>query len=172
LAKIINEFIVEKKITSVIEFGVGDGSQLSLLRVPKYTGFDVSETIVEKNKVFFSLDKSKEFYHTSEFNNQKAELVLSLDVLYHLLNDDIYENYMRNLFKASEKYVIIYSSNKDEYHCQHVVHRKFTDWVESNQPTWTLHSHTKNQFPFNPADPSNTSFADFYIYGRIMNEKY
>lgn len=36
---------------------------------------------------------------------------MSLDVIYHLIEDEIYNKYMNNLFMAAEKYVFIYSSN-------------------------------------------------------------
>ena len=42
-ANVLNEFVAREKIASVVEFGCGDGNQLSLSRYPRYTGFDVSE---------------------------------------------------------------------------------------------------------------------------------
>ena len=39
------------------------------------------------------------------------ELSLSLDVIYHILDDNEYKKYMEDLFKFSNKYVIIYSNN-------------------------------------------------------------
>ena len=37
-AKILNEFIGTKNVQSVIEFGCGDGHQLSLARYPRISG--------------------------------------------------------------------------------------------------------------------------------------
>src|ERR1700744_3995435 len=47
-ADVLNTFVAEHKVQSVIEFGCGDGNQLKLAAYPKYLGLDVSETIVAK----------------------------------------------------------------------------------------------------------------------------
>lgn len=41
----------------------------------------------------------------------KGDLALSLDVIYHLIEDEIFEKYMKDVFRASTKYVIIYSTD-------------------------------------------------------------
>ncbi|MEM6772492.1 MAG: hypothetical protein AAF597_18085, partial [Bacteroidota bacterium] len=45
-AEVINAFIEEHGIESVIEFGCGDGHQLGLLKMTNYLGVDVSTTAV------------------------------------------------------------------------------------------------------------------------------
>lgn len=89
-------------------------------KYPQYTGLDVSPCVIEKVKKQFANDKSKVFYEVGEFleNPSSAELGLSLDVIYHLVNDEIFESYMYNLFTYAQKFVIIYSSNKDQPHTQ------------------------------------------------------
>lgn len=42
-AEIINSFVKDNKINSVIDFGCGDGNQLSLFEIPYYIGLDVSK---------------------------------------------------------------------------------------------------------------------------------
>ena len=91
---------------------------------------------------------------------------MSLDVIYHLVEDRVFEKYMRDLFSASNKYVIIYASNKDEQEegqAEHVRHRKFTTWVEKNQRGWKLEKHIKNKYPYNE-ETKEGSFADFYLF--------
>jgi len=166
-AEILNDFVKKHSINSVIEFGCGDGNQLSLAQYPKYLGFDVSQTAINicKNKYFD--DKTKEFRLLDAFSGEKAELTLSLDVIYHLIEDRVFENYMETLFGASTKFVIIYASNKTSSQLTyHVKHRKFTDWVEFNKKDWNLLKFIPNKYPAqddNGNDPS-TSFADFYIF--------
>ena len=46
-ALIINEFVSENQISSVIEFGCGDGNQLALANYPEYVGLDVSPTTIK-----------------------------------------------------------------------------------------------------------------------------
>jgi hypothetical protein len=47
-ADVLNHFVFTHDIQTVIEFGCGGGNQLSLATYPKYLGFDVSSTVLEK----------------------------------------------------------------------------------------------------------------------------
>jgi SAM-dependent methyltransferase len=165
-ADVLNEFVEKNNVQSVIEFGCGDGNQLSLAKYPSYIGVDVSPTIIERCKKRFSGDAGKSFIRSIDYTGEKAELSLSLDVIYHLVEDHVFEEYMRDLFSAAEKFVIIYSSNYDEdlYNATHVKHRRFTDWVGTRVPNFRLIQKISNAYPYNRMDPDNTSLADFFVY--------
>lgn len=167
-AQILNQFVQDEGVQSVLEFGVGDGNQLSLAHYPHYIGLDVSQSALEHTGAKFSTDETKEFYLVDEFlqthKDFRAQLCLSLDVIYHLIQDEVFETYMQNLFAHSACFVGIYSSNKDELHATHVKHRRFQSWIEQNAPQWQLYKFVPNAYPFNPKNPDNTSFADFYFY--------
>ena len=47
-AEVINDFVISKGISSIIEFGCGDGNQLLLARYPRYTGLDVSKVALAR----------------------------------------------------------------------------------------------------------------------------
>ena len=49
-ADVLNAFICSEGIKSVIEFGCGDGHQLSLARYPRYLGIDVSRFAIARCK--------------------------------------------------------------------------------------------------------------------------
>ncbi len=168
-ADVLNDFCSTNDIKTVIEFGSGDGNNLSLYTIKNYTGFDVSYTALDILKEKFKDDSSKQFFHTSEFNTQKAELSLSFDVIFHLIEDDVFNNYMENLFNSSTKYIMIYASNKDEEHVVHVKHRKFTKWISKYKKDWKLKQYIKNKYPYDEKNPDHTSFADFYIFEKTMN---
>ena len=167
-ANFLNEFVRDKDIKSIAEFGCGDGNQLSLAAYPSYIGVDVSETAIQLCKQTFIQDTQKQFYlYGSEAYKQSdinADLSLSLDVIYHLIEDSVFEAHMHDLFKTAKRYVIIYASNFDKKQSFHERDRKFTDWVDSNQAAWELTDTVKNPYPFAPENPDNTSKADFYIY--------
>jgi cyclopropane fatty-acyl-phospholipid synthase-like methyltransferase len=168
-AEIINEFVRSRHVGSVIEFGCGDGAQLELAEYPHYVGIDVSPKAVELCCRKFSDDISKSFHVMSDgqYNDKSFDLALSLDVIYHLIEDQVYEEYMSTLFSAAGKFVIIYSSNEEKaWPAPHVRHRKFSIWIETNRPDWHLISHIRNRYPFDPQDQANTSFANFYCYER------
>jgi hypothetical protein len=167
-AAVLNNFIVTNNISSIVEFGCGDGNQLKLSNYNNYLGFDVSSRSLEICRKLFLDDTSKEFRLMDSYTTEIRQLSLSLDVIYHLVEDAVFQSYMKTLFSAAERFVIIYSSNTDDQSFTtaiHVRHRKFSDWVEVNCPDWNLIDFLPNKYPYN-GDSNLTSFADFYFYGR------
>jgi SAM-dependent methyltransferase len=165
-ANVLNRFVSENAIRTVIEFGCGDGNQLLLAKYPKYLGVDVSPTAVELCRNLFASDDNKDFRVLSDYAHESAELALSLDVIYHLVEDEVFAEYMHTLFSSAERYVIIYASNfddPDQKSGPHVRHRRFTRWVESHLPDWKLCQHIPNKYPYR-GDYRKGSFADFYVY--------
>jgi hypothetical protein len=89
------------------------------------------------------------------------DMAMSLDVIFHLVEEKVFETYMNQMFAAATRYVIIYSTD-----CSiggtapHVRHRRFSSWVDANQATWRLvqkRVQPKTEF----------SRADFYVYQHI-----
>lgn len=171
-AEIINPFVQSKQIHSVIEFGCGDGNQLKYFEFEEYLGVDISSTIIKQCKALYQNDATKSFKTVADYANEKADLAMSLDVIYHLVEFNIYEQYMRQLFDASNKYVIVYSSNEDDHvnnnKYPHVHHRKFTNWVSENAPQFKLIEHIPNKFPY-AGNNEDSSYADFYIFEKTIN---
>ena len=168
-AEVINEWVQQHGLATVIEFGCGDGNQLALARYERYLGFDVAKSAIDKCRSAFQGDPTKTFRLMAEYSGEQADLSLSLDVIYHLVEDAVFDRYMHRLFGAARKFVVIYSSNDESpgrttRPAPHVRHRRFSDWVERNAPAWKLRSHVPNRFPYDPSDPAHTSYADFYIY--------
>ena len=165
-ADVLNGFVATRHVQTVIDFGCGDGNQLSLAKYPAYLGFDVSCTAISQCQEQFKSDTHKSFRLMSEYNGETADLALSLDVIYHLVEDDVFEHYMRTLFEASNRYVIIYASDSDDnrgYEGTHVRHRKFTRWIQENLPNWNLVEHLPNRHPYR-GDYRKGSFGEFFIY--------
>lgn len=167
-AEVLNKFVADHGVGSVIEFGSGDGAQLDLAQYPNYVGVDVSHTAVDATRRKFMGNPTVRFLHTSEVSKAgRAELALSLDVIYHLVEDSVFETYMAQLFDASNRFVIVYSSNEEKpWPAPHVRHREFTEWVERNRSEFKLVGKIPNAYPYSEQDPENTSFADFFIFER------
>jgi hypothetical protein len=170
-AEVINDFVKRHDVCSVIEYGCGDGSQLELAHYPSYVGVDVSPTVLAATADRFAADETKAFIHSNDVGPElRAELALSLDVIYHLIEDTVFDGYMRQLFEAATRFVIIYSSNEVRAaDSVHVRHRKFTDWIAANRPDFRQTSVLKNRYPEDVRDPDNTSFADFYFFEREVD---
>ena len=165
-ADVLNAFVHDHGIESIIEFGCGDGNQLLLANYPDYLGIDVSSVAIDTCSQRFSCDKKKRFMKLTEYCNEQADLSLSLDVIYHLVEDDVYDHYMTTLFNAAKSYVAIYSSNGTPHSdaiVSHVRHRCFTDWVKNRQPQWRLFKKVPNRYPFQ-GDYRRGSFSDFYFF--------
>lgn len=165
-AEVLNGFVAAHGVRTVIEFGCGDGNQLSLASYPSYLGFDVSSAAIARCRAMFGADATRSFRLMNEYDGERAELVLSLDVIYHLVEDDVFDDYMRTMFGASDRHAIIYSSNSDDNRGNagtHVRHRQFTRWIEEEIPAWRLVSHIPNRYPHR-GDYRTGSRADFYVY--------
>ncbi len=166
-AQVVNEFVDEHEIGSVIEFGCGDGKQLAMMAYPSYRGFDISGVAVEICKSRFISDDSKEFWLIDHWDEGvRAELTVSLDVLQHIV--DVYEwnVYMNRLFDSSKKYVIIYSSSRpDKKQAANYIYRRgFTAWVTVQKREFKLISKVDQ---INP----ELSRSDFFIYERGTTKK-
>lgn len=167
-ADFLNRFVAANGIQRVVEFGSGDGAQLALAKYPSYVGVDISPTAVEHCRSIFKNRSGYRFEQLADYEPVlKADLSLSLDVIYHLVENEIFEDHMRRLFDATLKYVIIYASNFDEHSVPHVRHRCFTNWVDANRRDFRLICHQLNTYSFDHARQDDTSFADFYVYERL-----
>lgn len=168
-AEIVNAFLEEKQIQTVAEIGCGDGNQLSLIHYPHYVGIDVSRVIVEKDRLKFQDYSNYCFYHSlterERYIHQRFDMTISMDVIFHLLEEDVFRAYMDDLFTMADKYVVIYSSNHEEYtKWPEYRHRNFTGYVAAHHADWELIRYIPNKYPYKIGEEETTSAADFYIF--------
>lgn len=168
-AEILNDFVRSTNIRTVIEFGCGDGAQLELAAYPEYVGVDVATGSIDRCRLRFANDPTKHFYVADALPKSVGmfDLALSLDVIFHLVEDRVFDSYMRSLFSRSQGHVVIYASNYDALpQAPHVRHRKFTAWVAKNARDWQPAGFVPNRFPADPERPDDTSCADFHFFAR------
>lgn len=171
-AGFLNAFVAEHGIRSIIEFGCGDGVQLAHASYPcPYLGLDVSEAALWLCRKIHAGDPLKRFALVSEWakTGERADLTLSLDVVYHLVEDHVFEAHMAALFDTAERFVVVYSPDTEEQpegcgeHCRV---RKFTAWVEANRGLgWGLIRREPNAYPWSP-EHYDGSRSEFFVYGR------
>lgn len=164
-AEYVNDFIHENAVTSVIDWGCGDGQVLELLKVGPshspyvaYTGIDVSPTILERNRQRF-----REFVFATPDEACKggfsADLAISMDVLFHLPDQGDYLTYLDHLFDSATRYVLIYSTNHAGGRtARHVLRREFTPDIADRFPDWRLRL---------VETPLRDGLASFFWYERI-----
>lgn len=166
-ARYVNDFIRDNAITSVIDWGCGDGQVLELLQVGPmhtpyvaYTGIDVSTTILERNRQRF-----REFVFATPDEAQTpdrewtADLALSMDVLFHLPDDADFFAYLNQLFNSATRFVLIYSTNHAGGRtARHVLRREFTPDIAKYFPEWNLKT---------VETPLHAGLASFFVYEKI-----
>lgn len=162
-AKFLNDFVRNNEITSVIEFGCGDGAQLSLSDYPTYVGLDVARSAIEKCSRAHGHDRTKSFflYEPPYFINNGAlcaEIALSLDVILHLVEDDILKVYLHDLSRAASRFIVIFTEDqKVSPPAAHVRYRNVADWLPALEG-WKL----AYSAPGPQGDPDTN--ADFFVF--------
>ena len=137
-SKILNNIIKDNNISTVIEFWCWDWNNLKYYNIKKYIGFDVSKTAIIKCKENYKNDENKSFiyYIPNLFKSGwlQSQLVISFEVIFHLIEDEIYYKYMADLFNSSSSYVLIFSTNKKNINMTsaHYKDRVFTKDIPNN----------------------------------------
>ena len=171
-AAVLNDFIAEHAVQSVIEFGCGDGNQLSLLRAPSYVGLDVAASALRRCIDRFNSDATKSFFlfDGSAFHDAagifEAELALSLDVIYHLVSDQEFESYMGHVCAASRKHLVLYTTDNDGADRGHQRHRHVSKWMQQRRD-FVLRRSIPNPYS-GSEDNQGKSDAMFLIYERVI----
>ena len=167
-SKFMMEIVTSHEIKSVIDLGCGDGNQLEHFDFCNvdYFGYDVSQFIIdkvrEKYHESYNYKFSSDFSEIVEFNSRMStpSMVISFDVLYHLVQDATYYDYLRKIEILNPDFILIYSTNFDQGSDKyHVRHRKFTRDFSSCFPEYSLLS-----LIHSPVHPDTS--ADFYLFGK------
>jgi hypothetical protein len=145
-----------------------DGNFLSLLNIPACIGINVSPTTLAHCSDRFASCSNYTFLLPEQLDvAEQAELALSIDVIFHLVEEDVFVRHIDQLFDHSTRFVLIYTSNfESAWPARHVRHRRFSTKVAALLPEWHLLAHVPNRFPYNASRPDDTSFSDFFLYGR------
>jgi len=173
-AEVLNQILADGDIQTVIELGCGDGHQLSLVDYPRYLGLDTSPTAIELCRQKFAGDQTRRFlaYRSGDPIPEQAEMAISLDVVYHLLEDTVYEQYMMDLFSAATRMVVVYSGDsEEESEWPEVRHRRFSPWVAKHAPEWKLTRRIPNRYPYVYGDVDST-WADFFVYEMLPRRRW
>lgn len=167
-ADFLNNFFRSNSIKSVLEFGCGDGNQLGLLEIEHYIGYDVSSSAVARCRETYGDRVGLSFYSLEDTADLgQHDVTLSLDVLFHLVEIEVFSAYLERLFRHSNRHVIIYSSDFDApWPHEHVRHRKVTNFVKEYFQDWHLNCIVPNAYPYRGDSVDDTSFCDFLVYSR------
>ncbi|MDE2335061.1 MAG: hypothetical protein KGK10_11040 [Rhodospirillales bacterium] len=167
-AAVINGFVAANGIGDLFDLGCGDGALAAHIVVARYRGTDVAaDALARTAAARDGIGDSRMIAWDTMENEQPAELALSFDVIFHLVEDRAYERYMRRLLAAARRFILVYASNVDRaWPAPHVRHRRFSDTIPAIDPTWRVAAHVPNPYPYDPNRPDTTSFADLYLLTR------
>jgi hypothetical protein len=158
-----NDLIDKHHLTSVIEWGCGDGHMLLQLHLKKYIGLDISSWSIKRCKEQFKEDSSKEFFLVNDYHlDSNHDLALSLgNVISSIPDRNDFIQYMQNLFNSSQQFVCIFSPDEESEQYGHIKAWKFSDYVSEHLPQWELIDKKETGYPYKPGDPLK---ASFFIY--------
>lgn len=168
-AQFLREFLRGAAVGSTFELGCGDGHQASRVDYVDYTGVDVSPVIVAHCRNTLSR-RGYRFAVWDDFvahsENRQFDLGLSLDVLYHIIEEEVFCEYLDVLFDRALRHVLVYSTDCDAYDpaAPHIRHRTFTRYVADRQPAWKLAAVHDN--PLHAGRPQGGSVVRFHHFTR------
>ncbi len=148
-AFVINHWMKEYGMRRINEIGCGDGNNLFLYDVPiSYTGYDISPKAVQICEEKFHKHRNRlKYIFTSDMNmmDYEADVCLCLDVWYHQIEEQDFEDLCKLLFEVGKwKYIIIYSTDTDSQFTEdgtplakHVKFRPVLDKV-AQYPQWEV----------------------------------
>lgn len=168
-ATFINDFSRRQRVESAIELGCGDGNQAAMLNISRYIGVDISQDCVDWARA--NLAKPDWQFETVDdyfaLARDPVELGLSLDVIYHLVEDEVYHGYLRNLARSASRYLLIYTSNLNHFdpRVPHIRHRPLIADMARLHPEWTFVRTERNPYAMrHDEDREYGSFADFHLF--------
>lgn len=132
-------FIKENEIKSIIDFGCGDGNQIKKFENIKYLGFDVAKASIRMCSEAYLNDVNKSFilYDPKFFVNNfiQSDLVVCLDVLYHIIDERDFIKTLSDILSCSSKYVVLFTSvdsykNESYKTGAHVRHRDTMNYLK------------------------------------------
>ena len=164
-AETLNGLLKDYEIYTLLELGCGDGEQLRLIDVDDYIGVDVAAGAVAMCQAKYQGEPGRRFFVAGDKPLPAVDATLSMDVLLHLVEDDVFDSYLRDLFSAARRAVIIYGADVEiSGTMPHVRYRLFTPWIDQHIDGWKLHRIIPGPWPRDTGSPETTSDAGFYVY--------
>lgn len=101
---------------------------------------------------------------------KKYDMVISLDVLFHVTSQRAFIRYMRKMTAMADRYILIYSADKLPLVRipDHMANNDFRNFMKAERE-WTMLEEFDNPHNFDPAKPHTTSPSKFVLYGKRAN---
>ena len=114
-ASVLDTIKSQYNFKSVVDLGCGEGKQIQhykkYLNGVNYTGVDFAENAINLCKKRFAADTNLKFTNLGEFRPQKADLVISSDVIFHLIGEKALMDHINLILACNPEYIYIRSSD-------------------------------------------------------------
>jgi hypothetical protein len=122
-----------RNIEKVVDVGCGDLSFWEGLDCENYTGIDISSCVIAKNNELrpnwkFICSPAEEFVE-----GVSGDIVLCMDVLFHIMSDSAYERILRNLTQYSNEWIFIHTWSNNPFRFFSRFRRAYY-YLEDRQP--------------------------------------
>jgi SAM-dependent methyltransferase len=132
--RLLRDVVARAQPASVLDVGCGDGRATQGLRLPNYTGLDVSEEAVRLARA----GRPEGSFHVATIADWtgEAELTLCLDVLVHQSDADAYRRTVRAVLKATTRVLLVsgYEKAPSDEHPMFHFHEPLSITIENLEP--------------------------------------
>lgn len=127
--KILNQYLINYNKFRFVDFGCGDLSFWHGKPPKYYTGIDFARNIQKENAEKF--DREFITSNLAEVKGLFGEVVICFDVLFHILDEEVYFKILRNICNTSSKWIFIYTWIKESnnYMKDHQKYRNFENYL-------------------------------------------
>jgi hypothetical protein len=161
----INEFIDSHDISEVLDYGFGDLEVAKRLKVYKYIGLDVidPEKTSNSRQDWYAGNIELINIKFNEYKGKSSDLVLCLDVLYHILEDE--QEYLKesidNMVDKTNKCLIIYAqdSHDPRFETEYISHLYNSKWIQYLQE-----KHSNLSLIYKQEEPKSGCSAQFFVF--------
>jgi len=128
------DWICPLDFNTVTEVGCGDfnfGKNILERHPSNYVGYDISNVVVDRNQLLYPRYRFITINENTPF--EKSDLLLCVDVLFHVFEEEDVEKLLSKLESAWTKYLVVTAYERDEQKDNHVRIRKF-DYKRFGEP--------------------------------------
>ena len=163
----INDIFERLEVGSCLDFGAGDGFVASGLQARQLEVTDISKVARKQLSTEYGL----RVVHPFCLNLKRYDMVISLDVLFHITSQKEFLRYMRKMTAMADRYILIYSAVKLPLSRipEHMANNDFMSFMHTERE-WKILEEFDSPHSFDSAKPHTTSPSRFVLYEKRASD--